>query len=77
MLRQSSRIRHGVSRGGGRPHVSGELFKMMAGVDMLHVHIAATFPHLLTCLGGKCKSTSLGWHRHLNTLGQASCAPWE
>jgi tripartite-type tricarboxylate transporter receptor subunit TctC len=28
---------HGVGRNGTTLHVSGELFKMMTGVDMIHV----------------------------------------
>ena len=30
---------------GGTPHMAGELFKMMAGVDMVHVPIEAARLH--------------------------------
>jgi len=41
---------------GGGPHVSGELFKMMAGVDMLHVPYRGDAPALTDLLGGKLAS---------------------
>jgi len=43
-----------ASAGGGSPaHVSGELFKMMAGVDMLHVPYRSGAPALVDLLGGQ------------------------
>jgi len=43
-----------ASAGNGSPqHVSGELFKMMAGVDMLHVPYRGTGPALVDLLGGQ------------------------
>jgi tripartite-type tricarboxylate transporter receptor subunit TctC len=38
---------------GGSPHVTGELFKMMAGVDMLHVPYRGSAPALADLLGGR------------------------
>ena len=38
---------------GPRPHVAGELFKMMAGVDMVHVPYRGTAPALTDLLGGQ------------------------
>jgi tripartite-type tricarboxylate transporter receptor subunit TctC len=38
---------------GSGPHVSGELFKMMAGVDMLHVPYRGDAPALTDLLGGQ------------------------
>ena len=38
---------------GSAPHVSGELFKMMAGVDMLHVPYRGDAPALTDLLGGQ------------------------
>jgi hypothetical protein len=35
--------------------LAGELFKMMAGVDMLHVRIRAQHPHSPTCSVDRCK----------------------
>ncbi len=43
-----------ASAGNGTPqHVSGELFKMMAGVDMLHVPYRGSAPALIDLLGGQ------------------------
>jgi len=43
-----------ASGGNGSPsHVSGELFKMMAGVDMLHVPYRGAAPALTDLLGGQ------------------------
>ncbi len=38
---------------GSSPHVSGELFKMMAGVDMVHVPYRSGGPALTDLLGGQ------------------------
>ena len=38
-------------------HLSGELFKMMAGVDMLHVPYRGTAPALTDLLGGQVQVT--------------------
>ena len=38
---------------GGSAHVSGELFKMMSGVDMLHVPYRGVAPALTDLLGGQ------------------------
>jgi tripartite-type tricarboxylate transporter receptor subunit TctC len=38
---------------GGPSHVAGELFKMMAGVDMVHVPHRGTAPALTDLLGGQ------------------------
>src|SRR5436190_499722 len=38
---------------GTTPHISGELFKMMAGVDMIHVPYRGTAPALTDLLGGQ------------------------
>src|SRR5262249_23140155 len=38
---------------GTPPHIAGELFKMAAGVDMLHVPYSGGGPALIDLLGGK------------------------
>jgi tripartite-type tricarboxylate transporter receptor subunit TctC len=38
---------------GSAPHVGGELFKMMAGVDMIHVPYRGSTPALTDLLGGQ------------------------
>ena len=58
-----------------RPHLTGELFKMMAGVDMVHVPYRGGGPALTDLLG----RTGAGvfrprWSRQSSTSGPASCA---
>ena len=43
---QSRQDQHGVARHRNSPHVAGELFKMMAGVDMVHVPYRGAGPAL-------------------------------
>jgi tripartite-type tricarboxylate transporter receptor subunit TctC len=38
---------------GSGPHLCGELFKIMAGVNMIHVHYRGTAPALADLLGGQ------------------------
>jgi tripartite-type tricarboxylate transporter receptor subunit TctC len=38
---------------GGSPHMSGERFKIMTGIDMVHVPYRGTGPALIDLLGGK------------------------
>ena len=65
------------SGGVGSPqHVYGELFKMMAGVDMLHVPYRGGAPALTDLLAGKCKSCSTRCLRQSSTSGRANCARW-
>src|SRR5262249_9922313 len=40
---------------GTTPHMAGELFKMMAGVDMLHVPYRGASPALTDLLGGRAQ----------------------
>src|SRR5262249_58523388 len=42
-----------ASAGSGVPYVSGELFKMMAGVDMVHVPYRGGGPAVTDLLGGQ------------------------
>jgi tripartite-type tricarboxylate transporter receptor subunit TctC len=42
---------------GTTPHVAGELFKMMAGVDMVHVPYRSAGPALTDLLGGQVQVT--------------------
>jgi tripartite-type tricarboxylate transporter receptor subunit TctC len=42
---------------GTGPHIAGELFKMMAGVDMVHVPYRGTGPSLTNLIGGQVQLT--------------------
>ena len=42
---------------GSAPHVAGELFKMMAGVDMVHVPYRGAAPSLSDLIGGQVQVT--------------------
>jgi len=43
---------------GTAPHVAGELFKMMTGVNMVHVPYRGSAPMVADLLSGRCKSHS-------------------
>jgi tripartite-type tricarboxylate transporter receptor subunit TctC len=47
------RISFSSSGNGGGPHLNGELFKMMTGVDMIHVPYRSTAPAFTDLLGGQ------------------------
>jgi tripartite-type tricarboxylate transporter receptor subunit TctC len=47
------KINYGSAGIGSSQHMSGELFKMMAGVDMTHVPFRGTAPALQNLLGGQ------------------------
>jgi tripartite-type tricarboxylate transporter receptor subunit TctC len=48
-----SKINYGSSLNGSIPHLAGEMFKMMAGVDMAIVPYRGTSPMLTDLLGGQ------------------------
>jgi tripartite-type tricarboxylate transporter receptor subunit TctC len=47
------KINYGSAGIGSSQHMSGELFKMMAGIDMTHVPFRGTAPALTSLLGGQ------------------------
>jgi tripartite-type tricarboxylate transporter receptor subunit TctC len=47
------KISMGSAGNGSTPHVSGELFKMMAGVNLVHVHYRGAGPALVDLLAGQ------------------------
>ena len=66
-----------ASGGNGSPaHVAGELFKMMAGVDMVHVPYRGEAIALPDLLGGQVQVLFGSCRRRLNTSGPASCVRW-
>jgi Tripartite tricarboxylate transporter family receptor len=50
---QSGQNQHGSPGNGSTPHVSGELFKMMAGVNLVHVPYRGAGPALVDLLAGQ------------------------
>ena len=61
---------------GSSQHMSGELFKMMAGVNMVHVPYRGAAPALTDLLGGQVQVCSPPCPRRSSTSGPASCARW-
>ena len=58
-------------------HMSGELFKMMAGVDMVHVPYRGEAPALTDLLGGAgAGHVRQPCLRRSSTSRPASCARW-
>jgi tripartite-type tricarboxylate transporter receptor subunit TctC len=50
------KINMGSGGNGGTPHVTGELFKMMTGVNMVHVPYRGDAPALVDLLGGQVQT---------------------
>jgi tripartite-type tricarboxylate transporter receptor subunit TctC len=50
-------INFGSSGNGGAPHLSGELYKRMAGVDLVHVPYKGLAPALADLLGGQIQAS--------------------
>ena len=62
---------------GTSPHMAGELFKMMAGVDMVHVPYRGEAPALTDLLGGQVQVMFGSRDRFASsTSGPAGCARW-
>ena len=61
---------------GTGPHMAGELFKMMTGVNMVHVPYRGSAPMQTALLVGRWSSPSMAYPRLLNTSGPASCVRW-
>lgn len=57
-------------------HLSGELFKMMTGIDMVHVRIKARRLRSRICLADKFRSLSQRCPRQSSILGPEGCACW-
>jgi tripartite-type tricarboxylate transporter receptor subunit TctC len=54
------KINFGSAGTGTTQHVAGELFKIMAGIDMVHVPYRGTAPALADLLGGQVQVSFLG-----------------
>jgi tripartite-type tricarboxylate transporter receptor subunit TctC len=69
-------INMGSSGNGTGPHLSGELFKMMTGLTMIHVPYRGASPALTDLLGGQLQVTFAACHRPSSTSGPADYARW-
>ena len=61
---------------GSAPHMAGELFKMMAGVNMVHVPYRGQGPALSDLLGGQVQVYFATPPAPPITSQPASCALW-
>src|SRR6516225_5916088 len=61
---------------GSGSHLAGELLKMRAGIDMVHVPFAEPHLHLQACSAHKWKSYSPLLPRRSRSSGPVSCAHW-
>ena len=61
---------------GTSAHMAGELFKMMAGVNMVHVPYRGVAPAFTDLLGGQVQVMFATRPSRSSTLGPASCARW-
>ena len=62
---------------GSGPHVAGELFKMMASVDMVHVPYRGAGPALTDLIGGQVQVCSTAFQAPSSTSRPANCARWQ
>jgi len=62
---------------GSGNHIFGELFKMMTGVSLVHVLIAARGPRSSICSADRCRSCSPTCPHRLNTSGPANFVRWQ
>jgi tripartite-type tricarboxylate transporter receptor subunit TctC len=53
LRRNPKKYFYGSSGAGTTPHLSGEMFKMLAGVDLVHVPYKGTAPAMTDLLGGQ------------------------
>ncbi len=61
---------------GSVSHVAGELFKMMAGVDMVHVPYRGSGPALTDLIGGRVQVLFTTTSASMPTSSPARCARW-
>ena len=62
---------------GTSPHIAGELFKMMAGVDIVHVPYRGGAPALTDLLAGQVQMMLPSLRRRSSTSDRAPCDHWQ
>ena len=72
---QSGQDQHGSAGIGTAPHVAGELFKMMAGINMVHVPYRGSAPRT-DLLSGQVQVMFAPCLRRSGTSGRHVCAHW-
>ena len=73
---QPRQNRYASAGSGTSLHMAGELFKMMAGVDMVHVPYRGAAAALTDLLGGQVQMLSARCSRRSSTSGPAGCVRW-
>ena len=71
------KINMASSRHRDRTHLAGELFKMMTGVEMVHVPYRGGAAALIDLLGGQVQVMFGSMTSRSNTSKTASCARWQ
>ena len=61
---------------GSAAHVSGELFKMMTGIEMVHVPYRGLAPALTDLSAARCRSSSTTCRDRSAISGPAGCGRW-
>lgn len=59
--KQPGKIAYGSAGPGTAPHLAGEMFKSVAGVDLLHVPYRGAGPAVNDTIGGHVQLTFVGW----------------
>ena len=61
---------------GGSVHLAGELFKMTAGVELMHVPYRGSAPALTDLIGGQVQVMFDNVASSIEQIGRARCARW-
>jgi tripartite-type tricarboxylate transporter receptor subunit TctC len=59
--KEPGKLAYGSAGPGTAPHLAGEMFKSMAGVDILHVPYRGAGPAVNDVIGGHVQLTFVGW----------------
>jgi tripartite-type tricarboxylate transporter receptor subunit TctC len=59
--RKPGKLSYGSGGAGTAPHLAGEMFKMAAGIDLLHVPYRGVGPAVNDLVGGHVQLTFAGW----------------